>query len=91
MDQNDFHSPDTEDSTFHDHQNDNENNTEPDTANTPKQEEETHRINVVIPKDVAKVAKQAVFLLDMTLSDYVAEALEEKNERTKEKVREALL
>lgn len=89
MDQNDFHSPDTEDNTF----NDTENNTsEPDTANTPKQEEEeTHRINVVIPKDVAKVAKQAVFLLDMTLSDYVAEALEEKNERTKEKVREALL
>lgn len=88
MDQNDFHSPDAEDNTFHDTEN---NTSEPDTANTPKQEEETHRINVVIPKDVAKVAKQAVFLLDMTLSDYVAEALEEKNERTKEKVREALL
>lgn len=92
MDQNDFHSPDAENSTFHDHQNDNENNTEPDTANTPKREkEETHRLNVAIPKDVAKVAKQASFFLDMNLADYVAEALEVKNEQAKEKARESLL
>ena len=93
MDQNDFHSPDVEDNTFHDHQNDNEKDTsEPDTTNTPKQEkEETHRLNVAIPKDVAKVAKQASFFLEMNLADYVAEALEVKNEQAKEKAREALL
>lgn len=92
MDQNDFHSPEAEDSTFHDHQNDNERDTERDTANTPKREkEETHRLNVAIPKDVAKVAKQASFFLDMNLADYVAEALEVKNEQAKEKARESLL
>ena len=88
MDQNDFHSPDVEDNTFHDHQNDNEK----DTTNAPKQEkEETHRLSVAIPKDVAKVAKQASFFLDMNFADYVAEALEVKNEQAKEKAREALL
>lgn len=88
MDQNDFHSPDAEDNTFHDHQNDNEK----DTTNTSKQEkEETHRLSVAIPKDVAKVAKQASFFLDMNFADYVAEALEVKNEQAKEKAREALL
>lgn len=88
MDQNDFHSPDAEDNTPHDQQN----NTEPDTANTSKQEkEETHRLSVAIPKDVAKVAKQASFFLDMNFADYVAEALEVKNEQAKEKAREALL
>lgn len=89
MDQNDFHSPDTEDNTFHDTGAD---TSEQDTTNTPKPDkEETHRLNVTIPKDVAKVAKQASFFLDMNLADYVAEALEVKNEQAKEKARESLL
>ena len=93
MDQNDFHSPDTEDNTFHDHQNDSGADTsEQDTTNTPKPDkEETHRLSVAIPKDVAKVAKQASFFLDMNFADYVAEALEVKNEQAKEKARESLL
>lgn len=89
MDQNDFHSPDTEDSTFHDTGAD---TSEQDTTNTPKPDkEETHRLSVAVPKNVAKVAKQAAFFLETNFADYVAEALEEKNEQSKEKAREALL
>lgn len=89
MDQNDFHSPDTEDNTFHDTETD---TSEQDTTNTPKPDkEETHRLSVAVPKNVAQVAKQAAFFLDMNFADYVAEALEVKNEQAKEKAREALL
>lgn len=93
MDQNDFHSPDTEDNTFHDHQNDTGADTsEQDTTNTPKPDkEETHRLSVAVPKNVAKVAKQASFFLETNFADYVTEALEEKNKQSKEKAREALL
>lgn len=89
MEQNEFYTPRVDDDAMN-----NQEETKPETSDestTDESAEETQRINVLIPKDIVKVAKQAAFFLEKNFGEYVSEALDEKNKQSKEKAREALL